>query len=286
MSKENSVQLKRSIITAALALLAALFAIISASFAWYIYNTSAHTTFVHMAAGSTISLQISNEYEGPYQSSVELVSDFAGDLVPVSTDKVLNGFNTVTEFSGRPEGKKSLLASLFGEVEQTEYYLSTLFIKSSDSVGLYLSNIGYDDKDSDYLISTAIRVGLLVHDPGNNQPVNSEYIFEINTESNPDAEYNTAKGYEGCVLDSSKFGTGSWDVIEFTPYNSDNYCIHNVNTGLTELKPNSLKLCDLPDDEEAVQVDVYIWLEGCDEDCMNNLVGATLENLALAFVGY
>ena len=36
---------------------------------------------------------------------------------------------------------------------------------------------------------------------------------------------------------------------------------------------------------EAVQVDVYIWLEGCDEDCTNNLCSMTLRNLALSFAG-
>ena len=35
----------------------------------------------------------------------------------------------------------------------------------------------------------------------------------------------------------------------------------------------------------SVEVEVYIWLEGCDEDCTGNLSGTTLQNLALSFAG-
>lgn len=41
--------LKRRFVTAVLALCIALLAVTAATFAWYIYNTGAHTTNVHMA---------------------------------------------------------------------------------------------------------------------------------------------------------------------------------------------------------------------------------------------
>lgn len=36
---------------------------------------------------------------------------------------------------------------------------------------------------------------------------------------------------------------------------------------------------------ESVEIELYIWLEGCDEDCTSNLCRQTLRNLAVSFAG-
>ena len=84
-------RLKRSFASALVTLLIASFAMVSATFAWYIYNTSIHTTNVHMAAGSSISLQISNSYDGKYGYAT-VMDAFTGGLNPVSTDRISGGF--------------------------------------------------------------------------------------------------------------------------------------------------------------------------------------------------
>ena len=60
--RENTVEarrLKRKFTGALLALLITFLAVASATYAWYIYNTSQHTTNVRMAAGAGVNLQIS-----------------------------------------------------------------------------------------------------------------------------------------------------------------------------------------------------------------------------------
>ena len=104
---------------------------------------------------------------------------------------------------------------------------------------------------------------------------------------NPEAQYNTATGKEGYVLDCMK---NDGTTVSFTPYTSDAYCIYDNTTGQVELKENSLKLCTVSgtsDKEpgELVRIDLYIWLEGCDEDCTANLCSQTLKNLAVSFAG-
>ena len=92
--RENTVEakrLKRKFTGALLALLITFLAVASATYAWYIYNTSQHTTNVRMAAGAGVNLQISNAYNGMYGSSAVLES-FSGQLVPVSTNKISAGF--------------------------------------------------------------------------------------------------------------------------------------------------------------------------------------------------
>ena len=56
------------------------------------------------------------------------------------------------------------------------------------------------------------------------------------------------------------------------------------------MKKNSEKLCTISGDGngktgEAIQIEIYIWLEGCDEDCTVNLCGETLKKLAVSFAG-
>lgn len=277
--------LRRRLIAAALALLIAGMAATAATFAWYIYNTGVHTTNVRMAAGTGVSLQIASEYDGAY-SSAAVLDSFIGALTPVSTDRILGGFQEVQAFTTVVEENRSRrVASIFRSAEQTDYYQTTLYLRTNGAeVPVYLSDIGYEDSDEDNPISTAIRIGFVVHQSGRGGAVREEYIFAINNAENPKKNYNTATGEEGYVLDSSKTdGT----TVPFTPYTSDNYCLYDRETGETALKAESVPLMYLTgrDGEygDSTQVDIYIWLEGCDEDCANNLCSTTLKNLSLSF---
>ena len=286
VSREKSRQLKRRFATAIIALFLTFLAVASATYAWYIYNTSRHTTNVRMAAGASVNLQISNAYNGTYGSAAVLDS-FAGQLVPVSTNRITGGFQKVLGFT-EGNSQSGLVASIFGSGEQTDYYHTSLFLRTNgSSTDIYVSNIGYEDSDEANPISSAIRVGLVVHQPGQNQSVAGEYIFEISSKKNPQAEYNTATGREGYVLDSEKRdGT----TVPFQPYNQNAYSIYDKNTGEVKKKEGSLKLCTVSGTADGtegtpVQIDLYIWLEGCDEDCTGNLGSQTLKNLAVSFAG-
>lgn len=284
---DTSKKLKRRLAAAFLALLLALLAMVTATFAWYIYNTRAHTTNVHMAAGASATLQISNTYEGAYGSAAVLEA-FVGYLNPVSTNRILGGFQKVLGFTDGSENQPKLVANLFGESQNSDYYKTSLYIRTNgEKTNVYLSDIGYEDSSSDNPISTAIRVGLVPHKPGKDQPEAAEYIFEINEGKNPEAEYNTATGKEGYVLDSSK---DDGTTLPFTPYTSKNFCSYDQENGEVILQENSLALFSVEGGDQGafgqpVQVDIYIWLEGCDEDCTRNLCSMTLRNLALSFAG-
>ena len=270
-----------------LAMLIAFIAVVSATYAWYIYNTSRHTTDVRMAAGAGANLQISNSYSGEYGSAAVLES-FKGQLEPVSTNKVTAGFQKATSFIVGQGGPADLLAAGFDDSEARDYYHTSMYLRTNGSdTDIYLADIGFEDSDEKVPISSAIRVGLVVHEPGQNMSASSEYIFAISDKKNPEANYNTVTGKEGYVLDGvKKDGT----TVPFSPYTSDAYCIYDKNTGVVTLKKTSEKLCTITGDGHGkpgtpVQIEVYIWLEGCDEDCTVNLCGETLKKLAVSFAG-
>lgn len=283
----NTKSLRRRLTISILVVIITLCAVVSATYAWYIYNTSRHTTDVRMAAGAGANLQISNSYSGEYGSAAVLES-FKGQLEPVSTNKVTAGFQKATSFIVGQGGPADLLAAGFDDSEARDYYHTSMYLRTNgNDTDIYLADIGFEDSDEKVPISSAIRVGLVVHKPGQNMPVSSEYIFAISDKKNPEADYNTATGKEGYVLDSSKKdGT----TVPFSPYTSDAYCIYDKNTGAVELKKTSEKLCTITGDGHGkpgtpVQIEVYIWLEGCDEDCTANLCGETLKKLAVSFAG-
>lgn len=288
---QRAKSLKGKLTTTAVALLITIVAVVSATYAWYIYNTGRHTTKVRMAAGTGVNLQISNVYKEGYKSAAMLES-FSGKLNPVSTNRIEGGFQKVIGFTNGSENQPNLVANLFGKSEYSErykdYYKTSLFLRSNGkATDIYISDISFQDSDEKIPISSAIRVGFVVHKPGENQDAQSEYIFAINNAKNPEAQYNTATGKEGYVLDSDRTdGT----TVAFKPYTSDAYCNYNQETGETTLKSGSKSLCTVTGTADGkpgtpVEIEVYIWLEGCDEDCTGNLGNETLQKLAISFAG-
>ncbi len=282
----RTVQLRRTFRRTLIVLLIAALAGGAVTYAWYIYNTTRHITDVKMAAGTGVTFLISDSYDGDYKTSSGLA--FEGLLNPVSTDNIQNGFQRVSGFS-TPGSSTSVLATAFETAERSDYYLASLYLATNSlATDVYLAGIDFSDTDSENPISTALRVGLLVHSAGQGQPVAAQYVFELTSDHNPQANYNTASGSAGDVLDSTQTD-GS--TVTFAPLSSNNYCDYNESTGVVTLKDASTLLCSLPAAQSGaahstpVQVDVYVWLEGCDEDCTSNLASTNLESLALHFAG-
>ncbi|MDD4850950.1 MAG: hypothetical protein PHO10_09680 [Gemmiger sp.] len=191
--------LRRRFLLALAALATAFVAMAAATFAWYIYNTSAHTTRVHMAAGTSVALYISNRADGPF-SSAAVLDAFAGRLNPVSTNRIQGGFQKVYGYTNVTENQ-GLLANLFTKSEDADYYKTTVYLKTDGpDLQVYLADLGkpfFEDSDPANPISTAIRVGFVDTTTG------QEYIFAINPAKNPEARHNTATGQPGWVLENT-----------------------------------------------------------------------------------
>ena len=278
--KKENLKLRRSFVLALLVLLIAFAVATAATFAWYIYTLNAHTTNVHMVAGSSVTLQISDNYNGPFGSAAVL-EEFTGTLNPVSTDRIQGGFQKVAGFTNGSENQPMLIANLFEASDATDYFQTTLYFRTNGGdTKVYLSDIGFEDASADNPTSTAIRIGFV--DTSNGE----EHIFSITDAKNPQKQYNTITGQEGYVLDCTRTdGT----TVPFTPLSSENFCVFDSDTGITDLKTDSVPLMTVSgsngDFGEPVALDIYIWLEGCDEDCTGNLAGTTLSNIALGFAG-
>ena len=185
---------------------------------------------------------------------------------------------------------------MFGAAEHSDCYKTSLYLATnSAATDVYLSGIDFTEQDPANPISTALRVGLVAYAPGKSDTVTGQYIFELSGERNPQARYNTLDGKDASaseqdhlVLDSTR---SDGMTVHFDQLTSANYCDYNEETGVVSLKEATTKICSLPaaakdaDRSTPVRVDVYVWLEGCDPDCTNNLAATSLQSLALRFAG-
>lgn len=331
-TKTYNPHLRLKVAGACLALIIAFIAVSAATFAWYIYNTSVHTQSVQLAASSGGGLKISLDYvdnqdeiESIYRSSVSFPQANV-TLNPVSSERIIDEtgkvmFQKVFGFTNGSENQTNLVATIFGESTSADYHVVPLYIRSNmeEAVEIYLSGISFEDSEAAAPISTALRVGFVVHEPGKNKPAiySKQYVYTLNPGSNPNKLYNTKYGVEGYVLDSKKDDGSVVKLAETTDasgkktheviYSSDSanpvfeeryvYTLTSVtadqisvDNNITEVEfseQTAIPLFELQGNNgkysEAVQVDVYFWLEGCDEDCYNNLMGKEMKSISVTF---
>ena len=142
---QNTKQLRNRLTSSMIAILVMMLVTLATTYAWYIYNTSRHTTNVKMAAGTGVNLQISNTYGGDY-SSATVLDSFMGQLTPVSTNRIGGGFQKVTEFKDGNEYQAPLVASVFTSGQTSDYFHTKLFLRTNgDVTDIYLSDIGESD---------------------------------------------------------------------------------------------------------------------------------------------
>lgn len=290
---------RRSFLLALLALLISFGAAMTATFAWYIYNANAHTTRIRMAAGATNILEISNAPREGYSTTIPLVS-VSGRLNPVSTNNLLRGFRKVYGFTNAEDTR--LVARLFHTAEDKDFYCTRLYLRSkNEAMEVYVSGLEFKDSDEDNPISSAIRLGLVVHEAGEVVEIpgteagmdgyeGAQYIFDINPNRHvAEPLYNTYAGVPGHVLDLNSENTDA--TAAFTPLTPAAYAKYDGNTGFASADEQSVKICDLREGaENFVQVDLYIWVEGCDPDCTGAIAStqgrdSTLKDIAISFVG-
>lgn len=269
--------LKRSFWMAVIGILFFLVLISGATFAWFNMNglTSTNVT----PTGGTISegesvLLISTNSGGPFDKTCDLVLNSTPDMIrPVSTAD-LEQFYTVTA-----QNKDGIAASYQREAEPDQLMLhGTVYLQCQNApCSVYFNREDLElGKDGQAL--AAMRLGIKITSHTGTQT----YIFRLDALGATGQEEQKLTVPQAGTVVSAVSGDGTAEYVTDPAVNISDYMASKL-ADKNEYTPAASKLVDLDKDEVAA-VEYWLYLEGCDEQCINQVQNRDAD-IRLAFAG-
>lgn len=284
--------LKKQMGAAIAMVLVAAIALGAATFAWFVNNTKVTADSATVTAKSANTLLISHGDSGNWGTTAEFSPVSLNTLVPVSTVNGADFFKDSkwsTETGETQKGQYN--ASGFTAAESgKDFYVDTFKVKASQACGLYLDNetkfTVNDQTESDALKS--MRLALKVDNnvffyqvdatniSGSGNSYNTTLVsMDADGVKQAISGANTAAKINGKNVDSNA-GVISLEKGEVTAPSDSTTLV---------AKDDSKKLCDLAANESK-DVQVYIWMEGCDYDCNSVVVKQITEQAVKCVLGF
>jgi hypothetical protein len=252
-------------------------AVTAATYAWFTFNP--YTNVEPMSStvsGGDISLLISNTSNGDFDVSCALTpTDNPDVLQPVSTSN-LEKFYTVT--AQNTEGISILYRDSTEQMSEKVIH-GTVYLESLNGgcdVYFYQSGLSFGS-DSQTLAS--MRLGLLIT---TNQGTSS-YIFKLDDMGNVSTATSSQTVPDSGTVVSAIGDDGTPTYTSDPAESLSNYFA--VENGDDDQAPEAGEklLCSLQADEVA-SVEYWLYLEGCDDNCFNDVQNKDL-SLQLSFAG-
>lgn len=254
-------------------LLALLVTFTSATYAWFTFSTDTNVEPLSGGIGyGEGNLTISDSPQGPFSERCELPAPPEGLLLrPLSTAD-LEAFYTAKAHD------RNGVSTVFAE--DTNYTDSALcgsvYLRSEGGeCGVYLSPDALDFGDDAQALAS-LRLGLVF----TSSRGTSAHIFKLDDMGDTaNAQRRQTIEESGCVV-SSVSGDGQADFVRDPAADLSDYFSGGDGD---DLSPGRNLLCILPSDE-VVRVAYFLYLEGCDENCINAVQSRELA-LSLGFTG-
>jgi hypothetical protein len=267
---------KRSLRVALLWVLLAALALAGATYAWFSFNqaTNVEPMSGAVSAGDA-DLRIANTREGPFEVSCVLTPDALPEtLHPVSTAS-LDRFYAVTAQD------RNGLALLYRDVTDTQDELlirGTVYLQCRYAAcNVYLNAAGLSfGENVDAQALAALRLGLRI----TTQSGEAVYLLRLDELAASTAALAATQTVPtpGTVVEALAVG----GTAQYTADPADPLSAYSVSdAGEVE---NASPLATLAADEIA-SVEYWLYLEGCDEHCVNEVQGSGF-GLQLAFAGF
>ena len=269
MEKQYRIQLVFGMVT----LLALLIAFTSSTYAWFTFSSATNVEPLEGGIGyGDGNLMIANDPEGPFSDYCELnVWKEEVLLRPLSTAD-LQTFYVATAHDRN--GISIRFAEESGYMDSA--VCGTVYLKSEGADSGVFFTPGVLDLGNDDQTLASMRLGLVFT---SSRGVTS-HIFRLDALGNTaGAESRETVEQPGCVI-ASVDSSGRPDFVGDPASDLSGYFASGSEDSLSA---GSNVLCILPADE-AVRVDYCLYLEGCDENCINAVQGRDLA-LALGFTG-
>lgn len=273
-------------------MICAMMSLTAATFAWFTSNRAVSTSTVTARTGEeTLELQIStngSSFSAATAVDIQQVNQTNAEyLMPVSTDDLVNfvySAYTVHTDDGQD------VAMSFEPVGSDEpyYYHGRVYLRavangwpSDTRLNLYLDQsdgVIFGTNLNDGRMLSAVRLGLVF-----DNDKNSTVILRLTEEENSSGQIlNTVVNGKRLGKDQVLHSSGSSQV---TPVTDPSHPITDYEMTFTatdmSVPQNALITMDL---NRTYQVDIYVYLEGCDPDC-SNAISFDASEIQLGFYG-
>lgn len=297
MYKEKVKSMKRELIVASAMAFVSFIALVSATYAWFIANSTVQ------AASSTISakssnfvLQIAKLKDGAqHGSNQSLVAATDGHTIsPSSTNDLQNWYiclgwgqngnvNSYTKPTLLADGQYDIGGIRYAYIK-SEYILYTVtetgkcdaYLDGTESEGAI--QVTASGTATSNVIPESMRIGITIQDLEGNNPLGPEKLVLVYAPRNETGKGNDATAIDGWtyVKDENTLAPVTYPHIYEKYYiwkDKDNK-IHDyaaIKSGETYAAPATNAETIASDiDYDGKIMRVYIWLEGTDEQCVNN----------------
>ena len=296
----NIKKLKKQLFVAVLSAMTALIAFGSSTYAWFVSNNQAKATASTISAkANSFVLQIATRTQGAQRGDNQSLdaSNVGHRISPSSTNDLTNWYicqgwgqdglvNSYSKLSGLGDDGKYVLDGDRYAYIKSEFILYT--ITETGHCDVYLNGsaeggaiqVSAEGSPTSTIIPDSIRIGVTIQDlDKNGQPTGNESPpVLVYAPSNETGKGNDATGINGWtyVKDATTLAPVTYPHIYGTTYtwkDSSNVIHDYAATAVGEnYAPPAVNGTTIASDVDydGVLMRVYIWLEGTDEQCINN----------------
>lgn len=276
-NKETVKRLRKSLVMAVVGMIFFLVSVTGVTYAWFTASGRAHTNVTPM--GGTVSdgdtnLLISTAESGPFDRECDLVS--AGDaqaLKPVSTADLESFYRVIMQ---NKEGIAVSYENADDRVDSDTFH-GTVYLKSEGAP----CNVYFNGEElqlgSDAQALAVMRLGLKI----TNHDGSRTFVMRLDDlGSTAAAEAKVTVPAAGTVV-SGISGSGAASYVSDPAVNVSDYMAQAA--GNDEYTAGANELFSL-DADEIASVEYWLYLEGCDEQCVNQVQNID-SDIRLAFAG-
>lgn len=276
--------LKKQMGAAIAMVLVAAVALGSATFAWFVNNTKVKAESVNVAAKSANTLLISHDGNA-WGTTATFTSTQSKDFVPVSSTSQLSFFK---DTSWKTDTDGAYNASEFGAATVgTDYYKDSFHVKASQACGLYLDTDTAFTTTGDASVLKAMRLALKIDDKVYFYQIDAEAIDGAGNSYNTTLKSLSADGVTTAIsgIDSAAAIGAANMAASKVPALADGLVTAPTDNTTLVNKDDTKKLCDLSANQ-VKDIDVYVWMEGCDYDCNSTVVKKITEQAVKVSLGF
>ena len=276
--------LKKQMVAAIAMVLVAAVALGSATFAWFVNNTKVTAESVNVTAKSANTLLISHDGTA-WGTTAAFASTQSQNFVPVSSTSQLSFYKDktwTTETSGEYNASAFELAT-----EGTDYYKDSFKVKASQDCGLYLDNDTKFTTQGDQDVLKAMRLALKIGDSVFFYQVDADAIAGDGNSYNTTLKSLNADGVATAIsAENAAAAIGAANMADSkVPSLQASLVTAPVDNTTLVNKDDDKKLCDLTANQ-VKNIDVYVWMEGCDFDCNSTVVKKITEQAVKVSLGF